>query len=305
MYDIAVIGAGPAGLCAAIYAKRAGNSVIVFDHYLPGGQVMNTPEIENYPGFSLIDGVMLASKFAEHAAAVGIYPENERVISVKYDAKSGIKTILLNDRTVECRAVIAASGTRRRQLEVEGEAHLLGKGVSYCASCDGNFYKDKRIAVVGGGNTAVEDAIYLSRLCERVYLIHRRDTFRASKILSDRLAFIDNIEILYDTVVDKINGNDKVESLTTRGTKSGEVSTLNVSGVFIAVGLIPEVEYLPPEIGRAQDGSVITTEDCMTSVAGIFAAGDIRDKQLRQIVTAVSDGAIAATAAALYIESQN
>lgn len=304
MYDIAVIGAGPAGLCAAIYAKRAGNSVIVFDQFMPGGQVMNTPDIENYPGFNLVGGVELAMKFSEHAASMGIIPEAEQVTGIERESATGIITVLCADKKTECRTVIAASGTKRRSLGVPGEARLSGRGVSYCACCDGSFFKGKHIALVGGGDTAVEDAIYLSRLCERVYLIHRRDSFRASKILTDRLVSIDNIDIMYDSVVQEINGEQSVSSISVKNIKTSASTVVPVSGVFIAIGLIPEASYLPDEIKRAQDGSVITDENCMTSMPGIYAAGDIRTKQLRQIVTAVSDGAIAAYSASKYIENQ-
>jgi len=292
IYDVLIIGAGPAGLTAAIYAKRAGATVAVFEELMPGGQVATTYEIENYPGFETIGGVDLSMKFHDHAISAGVEIIYEAPDELGLHASP--KLVKCGSKSYQANSIIIATGTKRRMLGVDGEKTFAGRGVSYCATCDGNFFKGKDVAVTGGGNSAVEDAIYLSNLCRKVYLIHRRDEFRASKTLVDRLPEIANIELVLSSEVTKINGDDKVTSIQT------ENQTITVDGIFIAIGSDPRNSLFAsdPTIKLADDGSIITDESCRTTIPGVYAAGDIRNKPLRQIVTAVSDGAIAGAGAA-------
>ncbi|MBB2181564.1 thioredoxin-disulfide reductase [Lachnospiraceae bacterium MD1] len=301
IYDVIIIGSGPAGLAAAIYAKRAELNVIVIEKAgLSGGQIINTYEVDNYPGTPGISGFDLSMKFREHADKLETTFVNGEVM--KFELEDNIKVVTMDDGT-EYRAktvVIAAGGTPRR-LGVEGEEKLSGMGVSYCATCDGAFFKNKSVAVVGGGDVAVEDAIFLARICKQVYVIHRRDEFRASKSITSRLLAMENVTILWDSVVEKINGEDKVESVTVKNKKTDETKEVEVAGVFIAVGYSPNSEVYKHVVATDDWGYIIAGENCVTDKPGIYAAGDIRTKELRQIITAAADGANAITAVEKYL----
>lgn len=296
--DIAVIGAGPAGLCAGIYAKRAGLDVMVIESALPGGQVSNSYSVDNYLGFESINGAELAEKFIAHANAVGVKILQKRILSL--DISGAIKKISCRNFELESKAVIIASGTVRRKLKIVGEEEFCGRGVSYCATCDGNFYKNKVVAVVGGGNTALEDALYLANICEKVYLIHRRDSFRADKILCNGVNENIKIEIIRNAVPTAIAGSSKVEKLLIKD--GGGEREIAVDGVFIAVGSEPASEQLPETLERDGYGYIKTDKWMRTNINGVFAAGDIRSTPLRQIITAAADGAVAASGAFKYIE---
>lgn len=297
MTDLIIIGAGPAGLTAAIYAARAGLSVRVLEELSPGGQVAVTPEVENYPGIKNVSGADLAVSLFEQATELGAEIEFERAESIE---NGDVKTVKTENGEYSAKAVIIANGAKRRKLGIKGEQEFSGKGVSYCAVCDGAFYKDKKTAVIGGGNTALEDALYLAKVCEKVYLVHRRDEFRGAENLADRVAANDKIEILYSTVPEEIIGDIVVEKLRLSDKKSGENREIEVSGVFAAIGLEPDNQRFSG-IVELENGYIKAGEDCKTSADGIFAAGDTRTKALRQIVTATADGAVAATAAAEFI----
>jgi len=298
MLDLIIIGAGPAGLTSAIYAKRAGLSVKVFEELSPGGQAAVTPEIENYPGIQRISGSDFAISLFEQATALGAEVEFERVLKIE-NSESG-KKVITEGGEYFSKAVIIANGAKRRKLEIPGEDELSGRGVSYCATCDGAFFKGMTVAVIGGGNTALEDALYLANICEKVYLVHRRDELRGSKSLQESLFKNNKIEILYSYVPTVIKGEGKVSSVNLKSTKGEADKELSVSGVFVAIGLEPDNERFSGVV-ELENGYIKAGEDCRTSAEGIFAAGDTRTKALRQIVTATSDGAIAATGAAEYI----
>ena len=299
MKDIIIIGAGPGGLTAAIYAKRAGCDVAIFEFLSPGGQVMTTPDIENYPGF-VGTGFDLAMKFYEQVSALNVEFQFENVTSIAKE-NEGFKLTCESGNVFEAKSVIIASGASRRKLEIKGENEFTGRGVSYCATCDGNFFKDKTAVVVGGGNTAVEDAIYLSKLCEKVYLVHRRDEFRASKVLTERLAGCENIELVLNTVPVEIKGTDKVETLVVNNKITGEMSEITTDAVFVAVGTIPQTSFVPAEVELDKGGYIVTDNKCRTNVDGLFAVGDVRNTPLKQVITAAADGAVAATYASEYI----
>ena len=299
MKDIIIVGGGPGGITAAIYAKRAGLDISVFEGMSPGGQVMTTPEIENYPGFTGT-GFDLSMKFFEQANALGVdfQFDNVKKLEKKTD---GFLLTCESGNEFEAKSVIIASGAKRRKLDIKGEAEFIGRGVSYCATCDGNFFKDKVTVVVGGGNTAVEDAIYLSKLCKKVYLVHRRDAFRASKVLTDRLYANKDIELVLNAVPTEICGSDKVEYLTVSDKITGETRRLETDGVFVAVGTIPETSFVPEDVVLNGGGYIVTDEKCMTNIEGLFAVGDVRNTPLKQVITAAADGAVAATYATEYI----
>lgn len=301
MKDITIIGAGPAGLTAGIYAARAGHSVAIIENGIYGGQVANTNEIENYPGFEKISGAELAINIYNQAVSCGAEILFEDVVQAKLDEK--IKTVKTNKSEYASKCVIIANGTKRRKLNCEGEDRLNGKGVSYCATCDGAFFRGKDVLVVGGGNTALEDALFLSNNCNKVYIAHRRDEFRGEKYLVDAVKSKANIEILYSHVVDKIQGEDKVENVTVKNVKDNKQSTISVNGVFVAVGTIPNNDIFKESLELDKAGYIITDENCKTNANGVYAAGDTRKKQVRQIVTAVADGAVSAVMASSYINS--
>ncbi|MBR1748325.1 MAG: thioredoxin-disulfide reductase [Bacilli bacterium] len=298
MYDIIIIGAGPAGLTAAIYARRAGKKVLVLEGNTYGGQIINTLSIENYPVEPHISGFDFATKLYNQVLELGAEIKFERVLEVSKD-----KTVKTKKSTYQGSAIILATGAENRKLGLERESELTGKGISYCATCDGAFYKGKEVAVVGGGNTALEDAIYLSNLANKVYLIHRRDEFRGEQSYVEELKKKENIEIIYNSQVTKFNGKEHLESIEITN-KNNDKRTLHIEGLFIAVGRNPENENFKELIALDAAGYAIASEDCHTNVKGIFVAGDNRTKELRQLVTATSDGAVAATEAIKYIQGK-
>ena len=300
IYDLIILGSGPAGLAAAIYAQRARLGTLTLEkEYISGGQVMNTYEVDNYPGLPGIGGFELGMKFREHADQLGA---EFKVAEVKHILiEDTVKKVETTEGTFSAKALILAMGAKHRQLGVSGEKELSGMGVSYCATCDGAFFKGRTVIVVGGGDVAVEDAIFLARICEKVYLVHRRDELRAAKSLQEKLFSCDNVEILWDFAVTQISGEDHVEAVKLQNTKTQERKNLPVDGVFVAVGITPNSEVLQNVVDLNEQGYVIAAEDGVTNVDGIFAAGDIRTKMLRQIVTATSDGANAVTSVQNYL----
>lgn len=302
IYDIAIIGAGPAGLSAAIYGRRAGLSTICFESNVHGGQIINTPEVENYPALGKVSGVEYASNIYDQAVSFGTVVEYKAVTDVDFSGE--IKKVICGSEEYQAKSVIIATGVTRRKLEIPGEDRLLGAGVSYCATCDGLFFKDKTAVVVGGGNTALEDAVYLAGICEKVYIIHRRDTFRGDQHEVEKVLKNEKIQVVYDTIPLSIEGSGKVERLRVKNVKTGEEKDIFTSAVFVAVGLIPQNDMFKGKVELTPDGYIMADESCKTSVEGVFAAGDTRNKILRQLVTATADGAVAATAAAAYVRSK-
>ena len=300
IYDLAILGAGPAGICAAIYATRAKLNTIWLDKkFVQGGQIVDTYEVDNYPGLPGITGLDLGEAMAGHAAKLGMKPQRETVRSI--EAEQGIKVIRTKKNEYRARAVIIACGATHRHLGIPGEEELSGMGVSYCATCDAAFFQDRTVVVVGGGNVAVEDAILLSRTCKKVYLVHRRDELRAEKILQESFFACKNVEIIWDSIPLSIEGTDKVEALKIQNKKTQEESFIETDGVFIAVGIVPGTEKFKDLVKLDEAGYIVAGEDGITSEPGIFAAGDIRTKNLRQVVTAVADGANAVTSVQRYL----
>lgn len=297
--DLVIIGAGPAGIAAGIYASRAMLSFVLLEKSFAGGQIVNTYEIENYPGIKSTSGFELSTMFREHAEDLDVEFKSEEVQEIILDGP--VKTVVTNSETYKAKTVILATGASWRKLGVEGEDKFSGMGVSYCATCDGAFYREKITAVVGGGDVAVEDAIYLSRLCKKVYLIHRRDELRAVKVLQEHLFKIDNIEILWDHEVDEIVGDQAVTQIHVHNNKTDEAKVLDVNGVFVAVGSTPNSELAHDQVELDAKGWIKTDEDCETNIPGVFAAGDLRVKSLRQVLTAASDGAVAVYGAERYL----
>lgn len=303
MYDVIIVGSGPAGLTAAIYGQRAKLKVLMAERQpMSGGQILNTYEVDNYPGLPGINGFELGSKFRAHADALGIEVADGDVTEVDFSDK--VKKVVIDGKEYESKTVILATGAKYRKLGVPGEEEFTGMGVSYCATCDGAFFRGKDVAVVGGGDVALEDALFLARASSRVYLIHRRDEFRGAKVLQERVAETDNIEVIWDTVVEKITGTGRVEELSLYNKKKELQSKLSVNGVFIAVGILPNTELLKGKVGMDQGGYLIAGEDCLTDCDGVFAAGDLRTKQLRQVITAAADGANAITSVERYLYQQ-
>ncbi len=296
LYDILILGGGPAGLTAALYAKRAGVSVLVLEKTIYGGQVINTPTVENYPGIQSITGVDLAMALHDQVSGLGVEVRMEEPVSCRLDADP--KVVTTAKESYEARTVIIANGVKRRQLGCPGEERLAGRGVSYCATCDGAFFKGLETAIVGGGNTALEDALFLANNCAKVHLIHRRDAFRGSAILAEAVTKRENIVIHYDTVVEEILGEDKVSGLRLRNVGTGAEETLPAAGVFVAIGLVPDNALFEGQVELDGAGYIKAGEDCRTSQPGVYAAGDTRTKSVRQIVTAAADGAVAALGAA-------
>lgn len=315
MYELVIIGSGPAGLAAAIYAKRAGlNTLVLEQNPVSGGQVLTTYEVDNYPGLPGIGGYELGVKFREHADKMGCEFKEAMVQAVVKGTQnhSGqpmqaasqeqpFYEIQTGEGNFVTKTVLFATGASHSKLGVPGEEELAGMGVSYCATCDGAFFRGRTVAVVGGGDVAAEDAIFLARTCKQVYLIHRRDQLRAASVLQDAVMEQSNIKILWDTVVESIEGEDQVESLGLRHVKTGNQTSLEVAGVFIAVGITPTADVIPDFVSCDKKGYVLAGEDGATSQPGIFVAGDLRSKPLRQIVTAVSDGANAVTSIQQYL----
>ena len=325
MYDLVIIGSGPAGLSAAVYAKRAGFHTLVLEKgAMSGGQVLTTYEVDNYLGLPGMNGFDLGMKFREHADHMGVEFLEAEAVSIEEGTESGVgetaelvaceKTdpcikpgrraeaggdkkggriyrIVTNKGDYETRAVLAATGAVHARLHVPGEEELAGMGVSYCATCDGAFFRNRTVAVIGGGDVAVEDAVFLARTSKKVYLIHRRDELRAARILQKKVQELPNVEILWNTVVDEIVGTDRVEKIRIRNTVSGDMEEMEMDGVFIAVGIHPNTELFKGLVKCDEKGYIAAGEDGVTTAPGIFAAGDVRTKPLRQIVTAVADGA--------------
>lgn len=304
IYDVIIVGSGPAGLAAAIYAQRARLSALVLEkEYMSGGQVVNTYEVDNYPGLPGIGGFELGMKFREHAEKLGAQFINIEVRHIALEDDGRTKVVYTDGEEYRARALVLAMGARYRHLGVPGEKELTGMGVSYCATCDGAFFKGRKVAVVGGGDVAVEDALFLARGCEKVYVIHRRDELRAARILQEQLKKCENVEFLWNTEVVSIPGEDHVECLKVKNKITGAESMLEADGVFIAVGTIPNTGIITNLLHLDDGGYIIASEDGATEVPGVFAAGDIRTKQLRQIVTAVSDGANVITSVQSYLNT--
>lgn len=302
MYDIIIIGSGPAGLSAAIYAQRACLDTIVIEkNGISGGQVLNTWEVDNYPGFPGVTGFELSRQFREHANKLGARVVQDEVVQV--ELSGNVKKVVCEEETYEARCVILASGAHHRTLEVPGEEELRGAGVSYCATCDGAFFRGRTVAVVGGGDAALEDAIFLARMCEKVYIVHRRNKLRGAKRLQERLQALENIEFVWNSETVAIEGNAQVEALRLRQTQTGEEKRLDVDGVFIAVGIAPESELYAGQLELDEQGYIRADESGQTSVPGVFAAGDVRTKALRQILTAASDGANCVASAERYLQA--
>ncbi|MBQ8596600.1 MAG: FAD-dependent oxidoreductase [Lachnospiraceae bacterium] len=343
MYDVIIVGSGPAGLAASIYAKRAGlKAVTIEKNFMSGGQVLNTYEVDNYPGLPGINGFDMGMKFREHADKLECEFQTAEVLEIRKNVaedaglragegeaaqenpgkaapeaelkaaavESGIAgtdsstngfIVVTDQGELETKTVLAAMGASHAKLGIPGEEELSGMGVSYCATCDGAFFKGKVTAVIGGGDVAVEDAIFLARGCSKVYLIHRRDELRAASVLQKEVMSLPNVEILWDTVAEKIEGEDQVEALQIKNVKTGKTDTLPLDGVFVAVGIIPASEVFQNVAECDEKGYLIAGEDGATKTPGIFAAGDVRTKKLRQIVTAVADGANAITTIQDYL----
>jgi len=301
-FDLIIIGGGPAGLTAGIYAARARLNVVLIEKIAPGGQILVTDLIENYPGFpGGITGVDLVAKMTEQADQFGLEIITGDVISIDFAAT--VKTVHLSDQSLTALSVIAATGASPRKLGVPGEDGFFGKGVSTCATCDAPFYKEKIVAAVGGGDTAVQETLFLTRFVKKVYLIHRRDELRATAILQERALADDKIEILWDTIVTGMEGLFSLEKLSIQNVKTGEAAQLAIDGCFVWVGIKPNGIFLTDFVKCDEYGFILTDENMETSTAGIFAAGDGRSKLVRQISTAVGDGAVAAVSAEHYIES--
>ena len=295
-----IIGGGPAGYTAALYGSRAGLSTLVIERMAPGGQMGLTGDIENYPGFDEgIDGFTLGMKMQAGAEKYGATTEYTEVTSLKLDSE--IKEVVTTYSTFLGRTVAIATGANPRAIGLDNEASLIGRGVHYCAHCDGRFYKDKTVVVVGGGNSAVGDALYLSRLCKKVYLVHRRDSFRASKVYDAPLRESENIELVLDSVVSELVAEARLNSVVTENLKSGEKRTIECDGIFVSIGRKPATEFLGDTLALDKAGYIIAGESCETAIPGVYAIGDVRTKELRQVVTATADGALAAHKAEEYI----
>lgn len=303
IYDMIIIGSGPAGLAAAVYGQRAKLDLIVIEkQMISGGQIINTLEVDNYPGLPGIGGFELGQKFREHAEKLGTAFVTDEVKEVRIN-EDGTRTVVGAEADYTAKTVVIASGAEHSLLGVPGEKELTGSGVSYCATCDGNFYRNKVTAVVGGGDVALGDALYLARLCRKVYLIHRRDSFRGAKVLEDKVRAAENIELVLDSTVEEIRGEGQLKSILVKNKKSDAETELAIDGLFIAVGIVPESKSFP-FLKTDERGYVLADETCETNVPGVYAAGDVRKKQLRQVITAVADGANAVESAVRYLTEQ-
>ena len=302
MYDIVIIGAGTAGMSAAIYGVRSGKKVLLLEEKNYGGQIVNTPEVENYPGIIKTSGFEFATNLFNQAKSLGAEIKYEKAVEIKNNGV--LKEVVTNKETYETKAIIIATGAKNRSLKLDKEKELIGSGVSYCATCDGMFFRGRDVAVVGGGNTALEDAMFLSNYCNKVYIIHRRDKLRGEEKIAKAISEKDNIEMVWNSNVVKLIGDDKVEGITVKNSVDGSEKDIQVSGLFIAVGQEPD-NYDFEEVVELDDkGYVIAGEDCKTESKGIFTAGDCRTKNVRQLTTAASDGAVAAIGACEYIDSE-
>lgn len=296
MTDIIIIGAGPAGLTAAIYAQRSGKSVLILEARAYGGQILNTPEIDNFPAMPGVSGFEFASKLYEQARSFGAQVIFEAAVSI--EDKGGIKTVKTSkNNSYDCKAVIIATGAKNRPMGLDREQELIGKGVSYCAACDGMFFRKKEVAVFGGGNTAVEDALFLSRYCSKVTVIHRRDKFRADEADVEKLRAKENIEFVLDSTVTKLIGDEKLTAIEVTNKIDGSVREIPVSGLFVAIGQMPDNVAFANVVTLDDKGYISAGENCQTRTRGIYTAGDCRTKEVRQLTTAAADGAVAALAA--------
>ena len=291
MYDVIIVGCGPAGMTAAIYALRANKKVLVFEANAYGGQILKASIVENYPGVETTDGYDLATKMYNQILKLGAEVKFEMVKKITAD-----KQVMTDKGTYNAKAIILATGAENRRLNLPNEVEFIGKGISYCASCDGHFFKDKEVAVIGGGNTALEDTLHLAKICKKVYLIHRSESFRGDDWLVDEVEMDNNVEIIKNSNVASLNGDDKLESITIKDNNE-DTRTIDVAGVFVAVGQQPKNELFADVIKLDEKGYIYTEDGVHTNVPGIYVAGDTRDKILRQLTTAVSDGSIAATVA--------
>ena len=300
MFDLIIVGAGPAGLAAAIYAARAELKFIVLEkEMMSGGQIINTYEVDNYLGMPGINGFDMAMTFQAHVEKLGA--DFEMAVVNRIEKKETYFEVITDEKVYEAKTVILATGASHNKLMVPGEEELAGMGVSYCATCDGAFFRGKTTMVVGGGDVAIEDAIFLARGCKKVYLIHRRDELRGAKILQDSLMSLPNVEIIWDSVVQEIQGEEQVEQVKILNRKTGEEKEITVDGIFIAVGIHPNTESFANLVETDGNGYIVAGETCETSVPGIFVAGDTRTKELRQIITAVADGANAINSVQKYL----
>lgn len=301
IYDLIIIGSGPAGLAAAVYAQRACLDTLVIEQStVSGGQILNTYEVDNYPGYPGISGYELGMKLREHADKLGAQFKEDTVLKIEDKGPKEAKMVIGMNETYEARTLILATGAAHKKLGIPGETELAGAGVSYCATCDGAFFRNRTVAVIGGGDVAVEDAVFLSRMCSKVYLIHRRGELRAAKSLQNQLFSKENVEILWNMQAQAIEGDGTVERLILSENGTGEKKEISIQGVFIAVGIQPETKAFEGIVDMEQ-GYIKAEEEGITSAPGIFAAGDARTKKLRQIVTAASDGANAVTSAEQYL----
>ena len=301
-FDVVILGGGPAGLSAAIYASRGAVSTALIDISMMGGQPSNYLELENYPGFPIVGGYDLMEKFEEHADKFGVQKFPMQEIE-KIDLTTEPKIILTKEGEFRAKSVIIACGASPMKLGVPGEKEFVGRGVSYCAVCDGAFYKNKVVAVVGGGNAAVEEAMYLTKFADKVYVIHRRNELRADKIVQERAFKNEKVEFIWDSVVKEIQGDDLVHTAVLENVKTGERTNLSVNGVFPYIGMVPNVTDITGQIEQDAGGFILTDETMKTSVEGVYAVGDIRKSPLRQVITAAADGAIGAVYAVKYLET--
>ncbi len=300
IYDLIIVGAGPAGMTASIYASRANMSVLMLERKYPGGQMLSTEEIENYTGYEMVTGPELSEKMFEHSKKFGTEFAFGNI--TKVEVRDDLKYLTAGDNEYVAKSVIIATGSEHKLLNIPGEEQFSGKGVSYCAVCDGAFFRNKEVIVIGGGDSAIEEALYLSNLVSKVTIIHRRDELRAQKILRDRAFAKENIHFIWDSIPLEIKGERKVSSVEIRNVKTGEESSVSADGIFIYVGMLPQTEDFKTLGITNEAGYIPTNEKLETKVAGIFAAGDVREKEIRQVITAASDGAIAAQSAYNYVE---
>jgi len=316
MYDTIIIGAGPAGVTAAIYAERAGLKTLILEKMFVGGQMINTPDIENYPGLMSISGPDISNKFRDHLSLFkNIELKTETVLEIEPEGST--KKVTTKKQTYEAKTIILATGASPRKLNIKGEAEFAGMGVSYCATCDGAMFRGKEVMVIGGGNTAIEEAIFLSRICSKVHLVHRRDEFRAVKSLVETLKAIENIEIHYDSIPEEIFGVERkqangafatqaapgVNSISLKNVKTNEVKTISINCVFVAIGQIPSNSLAEGKVDMTESGYIQTDAHMQTNIPGVFAAGDGRENVLKQVITAAAEGAIAGQSAAIYIST--
>lgn len=303
-HDLVILGGGPAGLTAGLYAARSRLDVVLLEGKACGGQMMTYESVENYPGFPEgVEAPELVQRMIDQATKFGLKIVRDKALSVEFDARKPEKTVILKDSAIRCKSIIVATGAHARKIAVEGEERLTGKGVSYCATCDGAFFEDCIISVVGGGDQAVEEAIYLTKFGRQVNVIHRRNELRATKVIQERAFSNPKINFIWDRVVTGIHGDELVENITLKNLKTGEISEMATDSVFIFVGTLPSSEFLNNAVSLDRDGFVIVNREMETSVPGIYAAGDVISKRLRQIASSVGEGATAAFNAEKYLES--